>query len=279
MATETGPPDRGRIYRYRIDKTLGQGGSGTVYRGLDPETGHVVAVKLFRANFFANKAHERDFGKSVQHFIKFDHPNVTKIYDFQTGDEGACLIMEYIDGPDLKAYIDNRPWNLQERLVIIAQICNGLQYIHDKGYTHHDLKPANILFTRKGQAKLSDFSLAQSKLFAFFDTSLPELITPMYVAPELLRKEKSTPKADQYSLGVTMYLMFTGRAPFTVDNLQLLYHCHMKVNPEHPSTVNKRCPQALGDIIMKMLDKKPENRFDNCDQLRIALSRIGTSRI
>jgi serine/threonine protein kinase len=279
MTTDSAPPDRVRIYKYRIDKTLGQGGSGTVYRGLDPETGKVFAVKLFRANFFANKMHERDFAGSVQHFIKFNHINVTKIYDFLTGDEGAALVMEFVDGFDLKYYIENRTWDLRERIVVCSQICNGLQYIHDQGYTHHDLKPANILLTRRGVVKLSDYSLARAKLFALFETTHSELITPMYIAPELLRKEKSTHKADLYSLGVTMYLMFVGHHPFQVDNLAMLYHCHQKIMPEHPTVMNKRCPKALGDIIMKMLEKKPENRFENCDQLRIAMANIGRSKI
>ena len=101
----------------------------------------------------------------------------------------------------------------------------------------------------------------------------------MYVAPEFLRKEKATPKSDLYSLGVAMYLMFTGHVPFEVDSLQKLYECHIRVIPEHPSVVEKRCPEDLGDIIMRLLSKDPDKRFADCDQLRIALADIGKSRI
>ena len=274
-------PDRATIYRFRLDRILGKGGTGVVYRGLDPEANEVYAVKLFFASFFRNRLHLRDFARSVAKFQKFVHMNVAHIKEFIQGDEGECLVLEYVDGPDLKWYIEKRPWNLQERLVITAQICNGLQYIHERGFTHHDLKPSNILFTRRGVVKLVDYSLCgNSYLLSLFDSSLHEQVTPMYVAPELITKsEKATAQSDIYSLGITMYLMFAERVPFPVDNLQKLYFCHLKVVPEHPSTVNPKCPRQLGDIIMKTLEKKPESRFRDCDELRIALSDIGRSRI
>lgn len=272
-------PDKLRLYHFKLDRLLGRGGTGTVYRGIDTEKGEVVAVKLFHANFFKNRGQVRDFAKSVEHFKKFDHQNVMRVFDFIDGEEGLCMTMEYVDGPDLRWYIENRPWNLQERLVIIAQICNGLQYIHDQGFTHHDLKPANILFTRKGMAKLSDYSLCREKFFSFFDSGLADQITPMYVSPEIIKREKATNKSDIYSLGITLYLMFAGKVPFEVDSLQKLYFCHVNTEPVHPTLVNRKCPHALGDIIMKMIDKNPAKRFDSCDQLRIILADVGRPRI
>jgi serine/threonine-protein kinase len=275
-------PDRSSLYRFRLDRILGKGGTGVVYRGHDPEKeSAVVAVKLFYESFFRNTFHRRDFSRSVAKFQKFTHQNVAQVFEFIQGAEGDCLILEYVDGPDLKWYLENRPWNLQERLVVAVQICNGLQYIHERGFTHHDLKPSNILFTRKGVVKLVDYSLCgNSYLLSLFDPSLHEQVTPMYVAPELItKKDKASPQSDIYSLGITMYVMFAERPPFMVDNLQALYMCHLRVVPDHPSIINKRCPPLLGDIIMKMIDKKPENRFVDCDQLRIALAEVGRSRI
>jgi serine/threonine-protein kinase len=136
------------------------------------------------------------------------------------------------------------------------------------------------LFTRRGQAKLSDYSLTKTSLISgLLDGTSHDQITPMYLAPELIRKEKATPQSDIYSLGITLYLLFTEKLPFNVDSLIKLYNCHLRVVPDHPTMVNKKCPQALGDIIMRMIDKKPENRFQDCDQLRIALSDVGQSRI
>ena len=272
-------PDRFQLYRFKLDRILGKGGTGTVYRGIDTKDGSVVAVKLFRANFFRNRLHMHDLAKSVSRFKSFDHPNVVRVFEFIAGKEGPCLIEEFVDGPDLKWYLDNRTWNLQERLVIVAQICNGLQYIHDQGFVHHDLKPGNILFTRKGVVKVCDYSLGSTGLLTLLDGNLPEQITPMYVAPELLNKQKASPKSDMYALGVTLYLLFTGKVPFEVDSLQKLYFCHLRIRPEHPSVVNPKCPAILGDIIMRLLEKEPKNRFENCDQLRITLSDVGKSRI
>ncbi len=279
MSQELGLPDRAQLYRFKLDRILGRGGTGTVYRAIDTDNGQVVAIKLFHSTFFRNRLHIRDIARSVKKFRKFQHANVTHVFEFINEDEGQCLVEEYVDGPDLKWYLENRPWNLQERLVIMAQICNGLQYIHEKGFTHHDLKPSNVLFTRKGVVKLTDYSLAGGHLLALLDPGVYEQVTPMYIAPELVRREKATPKSDVYSLGVTAYLMFTGRVPFPVDNLQYLYHCHLHVRPEHPAVVNPNCPHDLGDVIMRMLNKDPADRFEDCDQLRIVLAGIGRSRI
>lgn len=272
--------DRSGIYQFRFDRLLGRGGTGSVYRGHDTKQGSVVAVKVFTADFFRNKLHMRDFAKSVAKFSKFNHVNVVRMMEFITGEEGECLVMDYIDGPDMRWYVKNRPWNLQERLVIAAQICNGLGYLHEHGVIHHDMKPANVLFTRKGIVKLTDYSLCgTSYLLALFDAGVHEQVTPMYVAPELLLKQKATPQSDLYALGVTFYVLFTGQVPFEVDSLPKLYQCHLRVAPNHPTMMNKACPHALGDIIMRLMDKKPENRYENCDQLRIAMSDIGRSRI
>src|SRR5690606_38815154 len=113
-----------------------------------------------------------DLARSVKSFRKFEHPNVMKIYDFITGNEGEVLVIEYIDGPDMKWYMENRPYNLQERLAVCAQICNGLQYLHDHGTLHHDMKPANVMFTRKGVIKVTDYSLCRSKFMGLFDSGL-----------------------------------------------------------------------------------------------------------
>lgn len=273
-------PDRSKLYHYKLDRILGQGGSGRVYRGIDTKEGRVVAIKLFHENFFRNKMHLRDLVRGAKQFKKFKQQNVVQIYDFIDDTEGRCMIMEYVDGPNLRWYLQNRPWNLKERLLITAQICNGLQYLHDNECVHHDFKPANVLFTRKGVAKVADFSLyGTSWILDLIEGGSAEQVTPMFVAPEYLRKERVTAKGDQYSLGVTMYMMFTDRVPFPVDNLQQLYLCHLKVHPPHPHEVNPECPQDLGDIILRCMAKQPKDRFKDCDELRIRLAGVGQSRI
>jgi serine/threonine-protein kinase len=263
-------PDIPKLYQFKLERVLGQGGTGKVYLGIDTKKGEAVAVKLFNESFFRNYLHVRDLAKSVAKFRRFKHVNCVQIFDFIDGPEGRCMIMEYVDGANLRWYILNRPWNLQERLNICMQICQGMQYLHDKGCVHHDFKPSNVLFTRAGVVKVADFSLyGSSFLLELMDRSVGEQITPMFVAPEFIRKEKINAAGDQYSMGIT----------FSVDNLGTLYQCHLTVVPDHPSLVNPKCPTPLGDIVMRLLQKRPEKRFADCDELRIALSQIGRSRI
>lgn len=282
MAEENYTPDRPKVYHYRLDRILGRGGTGVVYRGIDQQKGEVVAVKRFHENFFRSALHLRDLKRSVKKLKTLKHENVVQILDFFDTDpvDGNCIVMEYVDGPNLSYYMRNRPWDLQERLIIAAQLCNGLQYLHDNGVVHYDFKPANVIFTRRAKAKIADYSLyGGSFLFELLDRRIGEQVTPMYVAPEFIRKEKGTPAVDQYSLGITLYMLFTERMPFAVDNLQALYQCHLRVLPEHPHTVNPKCPRDLGDVIMKLIQKQPKERFTDCDEVRIALAGVGRSRI
>ncbi len=280
MVEDVHTPDRTKLYHFKLDRILGEGGTGRVYRGINTKKGDIAALKLFHENFFRNRLHLRDLIKSVKKFKKYKHTNLVQIFEFIDGDDGRCMVMEYVDGPSLKWYIMNRPWDLRERLGVVAQICTGLQYLHDNGCVHHDFKPSNVLFTRRGMAKIADFSLyGSSLLLELISGNIGEQITPMFVAPEFLRKEKVTAQGDQYSLGVTMYMMFAGQVPFAVDSIQKLYTCHLKLMPQHPTDVNPKCPRELGDIIMHLLQKHPSKRFGDCDELRIALADIGRSRI
>ena len=275
------PPSKPTLCGFNLLLALGLGGTGTVYKAQHPETKQIVALKDFHANFIRNKSHLRDLSKMVKKAQSLDHPNLIKVGQLISTPDENVLILEYIDGPDLKWYLENRPSDLNERLVILSQICNALSYLHDNKLVHHDLKPANILFTRQGQVKVCDFSLAGSGggLLGFMDQAAVEQITPMYIAPELIRKEKATKLCDLYSLGIMMYIMFTDKLPFEVDTLQKIYICHVSQLPLHPSDVSPQCPRILGDIIMKLLSKNPDDRFQDCQQLRIALANVGLSRI
>lgn len=280
---ENRTPDRPRLYHFKLDRILGRGGTGVVYRGIDQQKGEAFAIKRFHENFFRNAMHIRDLKGSLKKFKKLDHINVVKIYDFLDSEpqsEGYCMVMEYVDGPNLNWYLKNQPFKLQERVNIAQQLCSGLQYLHDQGCVHHDFKPANVLFTRRGVAKVADYSLyGSSFLLELLSGKVAEQVTPMFVAPEIIRREKPTDKVDQYALGVTLYMLFAERFPYVADNLPKLYQMHLSYTPIHPHEHNPACPQAIGDIVMKLLAKRPEQRFGDCDQVRIGLSRAGASRI
>ncbi|NLV43201.1 MAG: serine/threonine protein kinase [Candidatus Hydrogenedentes bacterium] len=273
-------PDIPKLYHYKLQRVLGEGGTGKVYLGIDMNKGAPVAIKLFHENFFRNRLHVRDLAKSIIKFKRFKHNNVVQILDFIDDTQGRCLVMEYVDGPSLKWYLLNRPYRLNERINIALQICQGMQYLHDKGCIHHDFKPSNVLFTRTGIVKIADFSLyGNTFLLELIDRNVGEQITPMFVAPEFIRKEKVTNQSDIYSMGITFYMLFTDKVPFPVDSLKRLYQCHLTIMPEHPSLANPACPNTLGDIIMKMIAKRPELRFNDCDELSVAITQMSRSRI
>jgi len=217
-------PDIPKLYHYKLQRVLGEGGTGKVYLGIDMNKGAPVAIKLFHENFFRNRLHVRDLAKSIIKFKRFKHNNVVQILDFIDDTQGRCLVMEYVDGPSLKWYLLNRPYRLNERINIALQICQGMQYLHDKGCIHHDFKPSNVLFTRTGIVKIADFSLyGNTFLLELIDRNVGEQITPMFVAPEFIRKEKVTNQSDIYSMGITFYMLFTDKVPFPVDSLKRLY--------------------------------------------------------
>jgi serine/threonine protein kinase len=283
MEPEFRSADRPTLYNFKVDRILGQGGTGVVYRGVDPAKGEVYAIKRFHENFFRNPMHLRDLKGSVKKFKKLNHVNVVRIFDFLDSDpknDGICMVMEYVDGPNLNWYLKNRPFKLQERNSIAQQVCSGLQYLHDQGCIHHDFKPANVLFNRRGVAKVADFSLYGSNfLLELLGGKIAEQVTPMFVAPEVLRREKPTNKVDQYALGVALYMLFAERFPFVADNLPKLYQMHLALMPQNPNELNPACPRDIGEIVLKLMAKRPEQRFHDCDQVRIALSRAGQSRI
>jgi serine/threonine protein kinase len=275
-------PDRASLYHYNLNLILGEGGTGRVYRAIDSKKGEVVAVKRFRENFFRNPMHKRDLKKSVKRFKKLKNDNVVQIYDFfdKNEDDGNCMVMEYVDGINLHEYMLRPKWDLTQRHGIAIQMCNGLQYLHDHKIVHHDFKPANVLFTRTGKAKIADFSLyGSSFILELLDKGASEQVTPKFVAPEFLRKEKTTALSDQYSFGVTLYMLFTQEDPFPADNLQKLYYSHLHIVPQHPSSVNQNCPRPLGDVVMKCLAKKPSERFEDFDMVRTVLASIDPHRI
>ena len=274
----------GRILtRYRILEQIGGGGMGVVYRAHDARLERDVAVKVLPAGALVDEAARRRFRQEALALAKLSHPNICVIHDFDTQDGVDFLAMEYVVGHSLAQKLAAGPLPEKEVMSLGAQVTAALEEAHDRGIVHRDLKPSNILVTPKGQAKVLDFGLAQllrpqadlAATQTFAETQGLSGTLP-YMAPEQLRGETPDARADIYSLGCVFYEMATGRRAFPEDSAPRLTDAILHQVPVGPRAVNGRVSQQLEAIILKLLDKDPERRYQSVRELRVDLERLRT---
>jgi len=267
--------------RYRILEQIGGGGMGVVYRALDARLERDVAVKVLPAGALVDEASRHRFRQEALALAKLSHPNICVIHDFDTQDGVDFLAMELVVGQSLARKLDAGPLPEKEVVSLGTQITAALEEAHDRGIVHRDLKPGNILVTTKGQAKVLDFGLAQllrpqadlAATQTFAETRGLSGTLP-YMAPEQLRGETPDARADIYSLGCVFYEMATGRRAFLEDSAPRLTDAILHQAPVGPRAVNSRVSPQLEAIILKLLDKDPERRYQTARELRVDLERL-----
>ena len=269
--------------RYRILEQIGGGGMGVVYRAHDARLERDVAVKVLPAGALVDDAARRRFRQEALALAKLSHPNICVIHDFDTQDGVDFLAMEYVVGQSLAQKLVAGPLAEKEVMPLGAQVTAALEEAHDRGIIHRDLKPGNILITPKGQAKVLDFGLAQllrpqadlAATQTFTETQGLSGTLP-YMAPEQLRGETPDARADIYSLGCVFYEMATGRRAFPEDSTPRLTDAILHHTPVGPRALNDRISPQLEAIILKLLDKDPERRYQSVRELRVDLERLRT---
>jgi non-specific serine/threonine protein kinase len=254
--------------RYRILHELGRGGMGVVYKAHDPKLDRFAALKFLPAGLRADDQAKSRFMAEARAASALDHPNICTIYDIGEASDGRLFIaMAYYEGETLSERIDRGPLPVEECVEVAIQVADGLERAHEAGIVHRDIKPANIVLTSRGHAKILDFGVA--KLEGGSDElTQPGMImgTPAYMAPEQLVGEDSGPTADLWSLGVVLYEMLTARRPFVGDKAAVL----RAIVREHPASVaslRAEVPEALSDIVQKLLAKSPAERYQGARQL------------
>ncbi len=236
-----------RIGPYRLTGLIGTGGMGRVYRGVrsDDEYEQVVAVKLLKREL-ASEQLLRGFRHERQTLAGLDHPNIARLLDGGTADDGSpYLVMEYVDGKAIDTWCDDRAAPIADRLRLVRRVCDTVMYAHRNLVVHRDLKPGNILVTDDGQPKLLDFGIAkllkreEAAGEAGTTVSSLRIMTPQYASPEQIRGETITTASDVYSLGVITYELLTGHSPYTGinGNKQVVERQVCEEEPERPSTV------------------------------------------
>ncbi|NOY88727.1 MAG: CHASE2 domain-containing protein [FCB group bacterium] len=257
--------------RYQITGILGKGAMGQVYKGVDPAINRPVALKTIRLDFVSNpeemaELKERLF-REAQAAGKLSHPNIVTIYD--VGSEGNLqyIAMEYLEGQTLEQMTKKKvKFNYSIISKIIIQICNALEYAHEKGIVHRDIKPANIMVLKDYTAKVMDYGIARIDSNSMTKTGIA-MGTPNYISPEQLQGKKVDHRADIFSLGVVIYEMLLGRRPFKGENITSLIYAILNHEPDKPSNVNPQIPLLFDHIIDKALKKNPDERYQNARDL------------
>src|SRR5437016_774097 len=264
--------------RYQLQDPIGRGGMATIYRARDLRMDRTVAVKVLREVYSTDPKFVRRFQVEAKAASALQHPNIVQVYDYGQTDGNYYIVMELVDGTDLRRYLHSRRVLDVDRAVIIAHdVALGLSAAHRRGIVHRDVKPQNVLVGRGGSIKLTDFGIAS----VYKDINAERLTTTgmtlgtvQYYAPERAQGEIVSPAADVYALGIVMYEMLTGHPPFDGDSPVAVAMQHIQDVPTPPSHVNTNISPALEEIILRCLEKVPEMRFRDGSQLARALESL-----
>ncbi len=253
----------------------------TVFRGHDLLLDRPVAIKALREPYAGDLAFRERFLEEARAAARLDHLNIVQIYDVGIDHDQPYLVMELVEGEDLKALIRRRaPFSIPEALDVASQISAGVGSAHDAGLVHCDIKPQNVLVTPKGVVKVTDFGIAR----AFQEENAPaphekeKIIwgSPHYLSPEQARGERPTPASDVYSIGIILYEMLTGVPPFHDQDTTALLTKHLKAVVVPPNSLNPKVPPKLNWLVEKVLAKDRVGRYRNADQLHVALEEYAS---
>ena len=261
--------------RYRLLAQQGAGGMAVIYKAQDTVLGRVVAVKILRPSLTSNTELLTRFREEARSVANLMHPNVVTVHDVGQDRNTHYIVMEYVQGQDLKRIIrEHAPLPIDRALNLAIQICAGVGYAHRAGFVHADVKPQNVLVTDDGIVKVTDFGIARA--FSYSSTGDRQAIvwgSPHYFSPEQAQGEPPTPAADVYAIGVVLFEMLTGELPFKGKDHKELALAHIRDEPPLVSDINPNVPRNLSRIVRKVLAKEPSARYRTADQLgRILIS-------
>src|SRR5579885_368515 len=258
--------------RYELREPIATGGMATVYKAWDTRVERIVAVKVLRSLAKTDRRAIERFRREAHAAARLSHPNAVTIYDFLEERGEHYLIMEFVEGVNLKQYLAQKGTLAPPEAVrISSQICAVLQVAHANGFIHRDIKPQNIMVMPDGQAKLTDFGIVRVMEAAGLTNTGIVLGTADYLAPEQARGDPLSPASDLYSLGVVLYEMLAGRPPFVGSSAVQVAMQHANNVPPPPSKYNPRIPRALELVITKALQKEPGRRYPDAEAMRQAL--------
>lgn len=248
--------------RYRIVELIGEGGMAQVYRGDDLRLGREVAIKILRPQYANERTFVERFVQEARAMAGFSHPNIVNVFDVGRTGASPYIVMEYVDGIDLRRKLQQEGrLSIGEALEIARQVAEGVGAAHRKGIVHRDIKPGNILIASDGRVKVADFGIARAMADAQHLTE-PGVVwgTTAYLSPEQIRGETATPASDVYAIGVLLYEMLTGQTPFQGEDRVAVALKHLNDPPPPLHELNPRVPPGLERLVLRMLSKDPAQR-------------------
>jgi serine/threonine-protein kinase len=265
--------------RYHVEELLGHGGMSSVYKATDPNLHRTVAIKMIHPHLSSDPDFLRRFEDEAAMVAQLRHEGIVQVYDFNHEGDVYYMVLEYLPGETLESRLKrlnekNQKMDPAEVVKDIAQICDAVQYAHQKGLIHRDIKPANIMLAVYGKAVLMDFGIARMVGGSQHTATGAVIGTAKYMSPEQIKGEKVDGRSDIYSLGVTLFEAVSGKPPFEADSVMTLMM--MQVNNPVPNIreLQPHVPDSLVSVIDKAMEKKPENRYTTAAEMAAALRGV-----
>lgn len=256
--------------RYEIISELGQGAMGVVYKATDPLIDRIVAIKTINLGLAQEEKEEYEarFYQEAKAAGRLSHPNIVTIYDVGKSGDVAYIAMEFLQGREVRDILnEGQVLPVDQVLSVVSQVALGLAYAHEHGIVHRDVKPSNIMMIRDGHVKITDFGIARMESAAVRTQTGMVLGSPKYMSPEQVMGKLIDQRSDIFSLGVMLYEMLTGKAPFMGENINAIMYQTLNGIPPPPSTVNPAVPDMLNFIVAKALAKGLDDRYQNAKDL------------
>jgi serine/threonine protein kinase len=262
--------------KYQLREQLGHGGMASVYRAYHPQLDRFVAVKVLRGELVDDPEFLARFQREAKIVAALRHANIVQVYDADLQDDIYYMVMELLEGDTLKArlhdyHVREEPMPLGEVVRVMLDVLDGLAYAHSEGMIHRDLKPANIMLTKRGQAVITDFGIAQMVGATRYTMSGALMGTLNYMAPEQGMQNQSDARSDLYSLGIVLYEMLTGKPPFDADTPLAILMKHVNEPLPVPPTTGVVIPEAFERILLKVLSKNPDDRYQTAEEMAQAI--------
>ena len=263
-----------RVGKYDITAKIGQGAMGEVYKAHDPILNRFVAIKTMSAAIGSDDELRKRFLREAQSAARLNHPNIITLFDFGEDQGKIYMAMELLEGSDLKDLIAAQSVpQLEDKLGLMEQICDGLAFAHMQEVVHRDLKPANIHVQPNGQVKIMDFGLARLGTSEMTRTGMV-MGTPHYMSPEQVKGKRADFRSDIFSLGAVFYELLTGHKPFDAESLHAVLFQVMEHQPEDVRHWSPEVPNILVQVVDKALSKDPDQRYSNAGEMREGLRLV-----